>query len=95
MRNSMPENLKEMKREIQKTHFSLGTNETDYVTNTGHTLVEHPITKEDVLINGKNRLKAIEQMRNANFKLPNENILKTGASSYKNNISDMTESDKL
>ena len=34
-------------------------------------------------------------MRNANFKIPTEQVLRTGASTYKEKISDLTQSNQL
>ena len=80
----------DLKTEVQKTHYNLGTNKLDYVSYAGGTMIEHPISKEDVLKTDKNRKAAIEQMRVANFKIPTEQILKTGKSTYKAKISDAT-----
>ena len=80
----------DMKTEVQKTHFNLGTNKLDYVSYAGGTMIEHPISKEDVIRTDKNRKAAIEQMRVANFKIPTEQILKTGSSTYKDKISGVT-----
>lgn len=90
-----PSGTIDMKSEVQKTHFNLGTNKLDYVSYTGGTMVEHPITKESVLETNKNRKSAIEQMRNANFRIPTQHVLKTGVSTYKENISDLTTENKL
>ena len=65
-----PGDLVDMKSEVQKTHFNLGTNKLDYVSYTGGTMIEHPITKESVLETNKNRKSAIESMRSANFRIP-------------------------
>lgn len=46
-------------------------------------MVEHQITPGMVIETDKNRKAAIEQMRNANFKIPNQQVLKTGQSTYK------------
>ena len=43
----------------------------------------------------KNRKQAIEQMRSANFKIPTQQVLKTGASTYKEKISDLTQENQL
>lgn len=50
----------DMKTEVQKTHFNLGNNKLDYVSYAGGTMIEHPISKEDVIRTGKNRKAAIE-----------------------------------
>lgn len=68
--SSVPEFQSDIKNEVQKTHFNLGTSKLDYVSYTGGTMIEHPITKESVLETGKNRKQAIESMRNANFRIP-------------------------
>lgn len=73
----------DMKAEVQKTHFNLGTSKLDYVSYAGGTMVEHQITPGMVIETDKNRKAAIEQMRNANFKIPNQQVLKTGQSTYK------------
>ena len=62
----------DLKTEVQKTHFNLGSSKLDYVSYAGGTMVEHPITSGMVLDNDKNRKAAIEQMRTANFKIPNQ-----------------------
>lgn len=90
-----PGDLVDMKSEVQKTHFNLGTNKLDYVSYTGGTMIEHPITKESVLETNKNRKSAIESMRSANFRIPTQHVLKTGVSTYKENISDLTAENKL
>lgn len=84
-----------MKTEVQKTHFNLGTSKLDYVSYAGGTMIEHPITKEAVIANDKNRRKAIEDMRNANFRIPTEQVLRTGQSMYKAAISDATAENQL
>lgn len=66
------DNTLDIKTEVHKTHFNLGTSKLDYVSYAGGTMVEHPITTEQVIQEGNNRAKAIEQMRNANFKLPTQ-----------------------
>ena len=93
--NKTPEPTLDMKAEVQKTHFNLGTSKLDYVSYAGGTMIEHPITKEEVHNNLKNRKMAIEQMRNANFKLPTQQVLKTGASTYKEKMSDITAENAL
>ena len=50
-----PENQTDLKSEVQKTHFNLGTSKLDYVSYTGGTMVEHMITKESVYETDKNR----------------------------------------
>lgn len=87
--------LIDMKTEVQKTHFNLGTSKLDYVSFTGGTMVEHQITPGMVIETDKNRKAAIEQMRNANFKLPNQQVLRTGQSTYKENISGVTKENQL
>ena len=49
-----------MKTEVQKTHFNLGTNKLDYVSYAGGTMIEHPISKEDVIRTDKERKAAKE-----------------------------------
>lgn len=66
------ENTLDIKTEVQKTHFNLGSSKLDYVSYAGGTMIEHPITKEQVIETDKNRKLAIEQMRNANFKIPTQ-----------------------
>ena len=36
----------DIKTEVHKTHFNLGSSKLDYVSYAGGTMVEHPITKE-------------------------------------------------
>jgi hypothetical protein len=81
--------------EIQKTHFNLGTTKLDYVSYAGGTMIEHPITKESLIETDKNRKQAIDQMRTANFKIPNQQNLATGKSTYKDKISDATAENQL
>ena len=44
-----------MKAEVRKSHFHLGNNEVQYVSTAGNTLVEYPITKEEVREKTQNR----------------------------------------
>ena len=90
-----PEATLDLKTEVQKTHFNLGSSKLDYVSYAGGTMVEHPITPGMVIETDKNRKAAIEQMRTANFKLPNQQVLKTGQSTYKAKISDITQENQL
>lgn len=54
------DNQSDIKNEVQKTHFNLGNTKLDYISYTGGTMVEHLITKEQVLETDKNRKMAVE-----------------------------------
>ena len=53
-------NQSDIKNEVQKTHFNLGSSKLDYISYTGGTMVEHLITKEQVYETDKNRKQAVE-----------------------------------
>ena len=52
---------------------------------------EHKITKDQMLNQEKTRKDQTDNMRRANFKIPNEKSLQTGSSTYKNVISNPAE----
>jgi len=78
----------DMKTEIQKAHFDFGYNQLDYVTYSNDQLKDYGITKESMMNQEKTRKSAIANMRQANFRLPNSQVMKTEESTYKNKISD-------
>ena len=41
-------NSKELQHEVRKSHFQLGSEKTNFVSQAGGSLVHHPITKEEV-----------------------------------------------
>lgn len=76
---------------MRKAHFDLGSHNLEYETTAGTNLVPHTITQKQVVESDANRRAQIDQMRRANFKLPNQKSLRTETSTYKNYISDKTE----
>lgn len=73
----------DLKAEVRKTHFQLGSTSPNYVSHTVGTLIEHPISKEQVLESEKNKHAQLEKNRKANFKLPNQKYIQTEQTTYK------------
>ena len=48
-------NLDELKKDIRKSHFTMGGDLTNYVSHAGNTMIEHPITAEGTVKNTQNR----------------------------------------
>ena len=49
------QNLDELKKDIRKSHFNLGGDQVNYVSQAGNTMIEHPITAEATTKNSQNR----------------------------------------
>jgi hypothetical protein len=85
----------DIKKEVRKTHFILGNNQPTYVSHSGGTLVEFPITKEQVLQTEKSKQDQIDRNRKANFTLPQHKNTPMEQSSYKQYISDVAAKDNF
>lgn len=48
-------NLDELKKDIRKSHFTMGGDLINYVSHAGNTMIEHPITAEGTVKNTQNR----------------------------------------
>jgi hypothetical protein len=69
--------MNELRKDLRTSHFHMGNNATSYVSHAGGTMVEHPITTDQIHKMGANRQNERDRMRKANFKLPYTQDIKT------------------
>jgi hypothetical protein len=68
--------LAELKKDVRNAHFHLGNNNPDYITTGAQDLKAHQIG--NTYEQDRTRKEQTDNMRKANFKLPNEKTLATG-----------------
>ena len=87
--------MKELQKDLRMHHFNMGNTAISYVSHAGNTMVEHPITTDQIHKQGAQMVLQKENMRKANFKLPYTQDNKTEQSTYKQCISNNVVSNQL